>query len=72
MNRVEDIIRDKLAEKLNLFENDLSLISTETYLKNRKGTKGFVDLLAKDNLNRFVLIELKEAMLHRERHYMKL
>ena len=39
MNRVEDIIRDKLAEKLNLFENDLSLISTETYLKNRKGTK---------------------------------
>lgn len=61
MNRVEDIIRDKLAEKLNLFENDLSLISTETYLKNRKGTKGFVDLLAKDNLNRFVLIELKRS-----------
>lgn len=61
MNRVEDIIRDKLAEKLNLFENDLSLISTEKYLKNPKGTKGFVDLLAKDNLNRFVLIELKRS-----------
>lgn len=61
MNRIEDVIRDKLAEKLSLFENDLSLISMEKYLKNPKGTKGFVDLLAKDNLNRFVLIELKRS-----------
>ncbi|CAI1686267.1 Uncharacterised protein [Serratia grimesii] len=61
MNRIEDVIRDKLAEKLCLFENDLSLISMEKYLKNPKGTKGFVDLLAKDNLNRFVLIELKRS-----------
>lgn len=61
MNRVENIIRDKLAEKLNLFESELSLISVEKYLKNSRGTKGFVDILAKDNLNRFVLIELKRS-----------
>ncbi|MFV8871263.1 endonuclease NucS domain-containing protein [Serratia fonticola] len=61
MNNIEDDIRDKLSCNLELIEPGLVLLDTESYLKNENGTRGFVDILAKDSLNRFVLIELKRS-----------
>ena len=61
MEKVEEKIREKLACKLDIFDKDLSLIKQEAFLRNRKGTRGFVDLLARDSLNRYVLIELKRS-----------
>lgn len=61
MNNIEDDIRDKLSHNLELIEPGLTLLGTESYLKNKHGTRGFVDILAKDSLNRFVLIELKRS-----------
>ena len=61
MERVEEKIRENLACKLDVFGDDLSLIKQELFLPNSKGTRGFVDLVARDSLNRYVLIELKRS-----------
>lgn len=57
----EDVIRDKLAENLEVIEPGLRLLQKEAYLPGTKGARGFVDLLAKDRNDRFVLIELKRT-----------
>jgi hypothetical protein len=61
MERIEEKIRDKLAKDLSIFEGNLKLIEKESFLPNDLGTRGFVDILAKDNLGRFVMIELKRS-----------
>lgn len=61
MERIEEKIREKLARKLELFENGLQLLDQEAFLPNKKGTRGFVDILASDTQRRFVLIELKRS-----------
>lgn len=61
MKVTEDIIRDHLAERLELIEDGLSLLRTEAYLPSKDGANGFVDILAKDAIGRFVLIELKRT-----------
>jgi len=54
-------IRDYLAEHLNLLSADLFLIGKEFHLKNSKGSDGFVDILAKDSYNNYVIIEIKKS-----------
>lgn len=61
MEKVEERIREKLSEKLEILGHGLSLIEQESFLRNSKGTRGFVDLLARDSHNRYVLIELKRS-----------
>jgi hypothetical protein len=57
----EDTIRDNLAGNLDVIEPGLRLLQKEAYLPGNRGARGFVDLLAKDCKNRFVLIELKRT-----------
>ena len=61
MIRVEAKIRDKLSLNLTLLEEGLTLLNKEEYLPNTQGTRGFVDILAKDLQNRYVIIELKRT-----------
>lgn len=61
MKVTEDIIRDHLAERLELIEKGLTPLKTEAYLPSKDGANGFVDILAKDVNGRFVLIELKRT-----------
>lgn len=56
----EGVIRDKLAENLEVIEPGLRLLQKEAYLPGVQGARGFVDLLARDRKGHFVLIELKK------------
>jgi hypothetical protein len=57
----EDRIRDELSTRLNLIEPDLSLIAINYALLNSEGTRGFIDLLARDRHGVLVVIELKRS-----------
>jgi RecB family endonuclease NucS len=57
----EDEIRDLLANQLEVLEPGLCLIEKEKYIPNPLGTRGFIDLLARDASGHFVLIELKRS-----------
>lgn len=59
--RVEEIIRDYIAENLNFLSSDLTLIQKEFYLNAPIGSKGFIDILAKDSFNNYVVIEIKRS-----------
>lgn len=59
--RIESTVRDFLAQNLSLISDELTLIKKEFPLKANIGAKGFVDILAKDSLNNFVIIEIKRA-----------
>jgi hypothetical protein len=54
-------IRDALAERLELIEDGLTLIQKEFHLPNAVGTKGYIDILAKDKFNQLVIIEIKKS-----------
>lgn len=57
----EATIRDHLAGHLDFIETGLTLIEKEHYLPNISGSSGFVDILAKDRFNNFVVIEIKRS-----------
>ena len=57
----EAALRDHLAEHLELIEPDLALVRKEYPLPNSAGTRGRVDILARDSLGCFVIIELKRS-----------
>jgi len=57
----ENIIRDKLAKSLTLLESGLTLIEKNHPLPNKAGAKGFVDILARDRLGKYVVVELKRS-----------
>lgn len=57
----EHAIRDDLANKLELIEPGLTLIEKEYQLRNAHGSKGFIDILAKDRYGNRVIIELKRS-----------
>lgn len=57
----ESIIRDQLATDLNLIEPGLTLIRKEYPLPNAIGCKGFIDILATDIFNNYVIIEIKRS-----------
>jgi len=61
VNNIEDIIRDELIQNMNILGEEYELIDKEKYLPNHLGTRGFVDILAKDSLGRHVIIELKKS-----------
>lgn len=61
MENNEALIRDALSTRLEIIEPGLQLLSVEKYLPNPQGTRGFVDLLAKDQRGKYVLIELKRS-----------
>ncbi len=57
----EDRLRDYLVEHLDLIEPGLTLIKKEYELPNLLGSKGFVDILARDANGLLVIIELKRS-----------
>ncbi len=57
----ENTLRDLLAGQLDLVEDGLTLLNIEKYIPNELGTRGFIDILAKDSRDRWVLIELKRS-----------
>lgn len=61
MELIESRIRDHLVATLDVLEKGLEYVEKEKYLPNDVGTRGFVDILAKDKDGRWVLIELKRS-----------
>lgn len=61
MSVYEDHIRDKLSTRLDLIEPGLSLIKVNYGLPNSAGTRGFIDILARDRHGVLVVIELKRS-----------
>ncbi|SDF93446.1 Protein of unknown function DUF91 [Methanolobus vulcani] len=61
MKRNEDIIRENLAKNLSFIDSDLTLAEEEYYLKNKYGSNGFIDILATDSENNYVIIEIKRS-----------
>lgn len=57
----ESKIRDFLKDNLHLIDKNLQFIKTEYYLKNPNGATGYIDILAKDSENNFVVIEIKRS-----------
>lgn len=54
-------IRDQLATRLTILEPGLVLLAKEHPLPNAFGSKGFIDILAKDCLGNRVIIEVKRS-----------
>ncbi|WP_168198381.1 endonuclease NucS domain-containing protein [Crassaminicella thermophila] len=61
MQRQEEKIRDYLSENLQFISEDLTFIEKEYLLQNKYGTKGFIDILAKDRESNYVIIEIKRS-----------
>jgi hypothetical protein len=59
--RIEEQIRDYIAENLDFISKDLTLIQKEFYLQAHIGARGYIDILAKDIFNNFVIIEIKRS-----------
>jgi hypothetical protein len=57
----EDELRDRLAVDIEVLELGLTLLEKEKYIPNELGTRGFIDLFARDRNGHFVLIELKRS-----------
>jgi Endonuclease NucS len=55
----EHVVRDFLAGQLHLLEPGLRLHSTEFRLHNSVGTRGYIDILARDHNQMWVIIEVK-------------
>ena len=54
-------IRDYLAQNLSFISDDLVLVEKEFRLENAYGTRGYIDILAKDRFGNFVVIEIKRS-----------
>ena len=57
----EAIIRDLLADNLSVLEPGLELLDIEKYIPSTFGTRSFLDLLAKDRMGQWVIIEVKKT-----------
>lgn len=74
----EDNLRDQLVARLDLIEYGLHHPTTEYHLPNDHGTRGRVDILARDRHGRLVVIEVKRSKkatreaLHEVGKYMEL
>lgn len=58
---LEAPLRDLLSAQLDVLEGGLTLLDIEAFIPASIGTRSFIDLLAKDTKNRWVLIELKRS-----------
>lgn len=54
-------IRDQLASRLEILEPGLVFLAKEYLLPNTIGSKGFIDILAKDRFGNRVIIEVKRS-----------
>lgn len=54
-------LRDKLINKLHILDKSLVFLEKETYIPNSLGTRGFIDILARDDKGHLVVIELKKS-----------
>ena len=54
-------LRDRIADHIEVLEKGLVLLKKEKYIPNSLGTKGFIDLYAKDEKGNHVIIELKKS-----------
>ncbi|WP_223465687.1 endonuclease NucS domain-containing protein [Pseudomonas sp. GL-RE-26] len=61
MNRLEERIRDFLAINLRVIEPNLTIVRKEYRLANNFGSDGSIDILAKDSLGHYVIIEIKRS-----------
>lgn len=61
MNQYEAIIRDNLAQNLAILNPEYELIETEHYIPKSVTTKSFIDILAKDRDNNYIIIEVKRS-----------
>ncbi|BAQ12843.1 putative Endonuclease NucS [Clostridium botulinum] len=61
MENIESIIRDYLCKNLDFISKDLRLVKKEYKLENVFGTKGFIDILARDAEDNYVIIEIKRS-----------
>jgi hypothetical protein len=59
--RIEENIRDWLAEHLDFIAPNLRLVRKEYPLPNPFGSRGRIDILAVDDHNNFVVIEVKRS-----------
>lgn len=59
--KTEAEIRDLLAQNLDLIEPGLVLQKKEQHLLNDDGASGFVDIFARDQKGRIVIIEIKKS-----------
>ncbi len=57
----EATLRDMIAKDIEVLEQGLVLLSKEQYIPHSLGTKGFIDLYAKDKNGNHVIIELKKS-----------
>jgi hypothetical protein len=60
-DRLEDRIRDYLADHLELIGDGLLLIRKEHALPNPSGSGGKIDILARDKFGVFVVVEIKRS-----------
>jgi hypothetical protein len=60
-NRLEDRIRDYLADHLELIEKGLRFVAKEYALSSSVGAGGRIDLLARDVFGHVVVIEIKRS-----------
>jgi hypothetical protein len=60
-NRLEDKIRDYLADHLELLETRLSFVDKEYVLSSPFGAGGRIDILARDICGNVVIIEIKRS-----------
>ncbi|MFV0516765.1 MAG: endonuclease NucS domain-containing protein [Aminipila sp.] len=54
-------LRDNISSNIDILEKGLVLLQKEQYIPNSLGTKGFIDLYAKDEKGNHVIIELKKS-----------
>lgn len=57
----ESLLRDLISLNINKLKSDLTLLEKEQYIPNELGTRGFIDLYAKDGFGNHVLIEIKRS-----------
>jgi RecB family endonuclease NucS len=57
----EAAIRDEIAARPGLVEVGLTTIAKNYHLPNSDGTRGFIDVLARDRHSLFVVIEVKRS-----------
>lgn len=60
-NMKESALRDLIASDINKLKSGLTLLKKEQYIPNEFGTRGFIDLYAKDEFGNHVLIEIKRS-----------
>jgi len=54
-------LRDFISSNINKINPNLTLVKKEQYIPNIFGTRGFIDLYARDNSGNHVLIEIKRS-----------